>query len=306
MATPGAPAKLPLGQVRPSETAEITCAQRAGETLMPVERRLIDDPFAKYFVTRPLRRMMVANRVAARITLGVFDHQFPGFMAIVLLRNRWYEDLLRRAVAEGITQVVMLGAGYDTTALRLDLGAATLFEVDAAPTQAVKQAVMTRHGLRPSEALRYVPCDFETDSLPERLGEHGFNPAEPSLFVWYGVSFFLSADAVAQTMRDVAGLSAPGSIFVWDYLDPAVVNGTSTYRGAMKARAAVAKRGEPYLFGLTTHEADELLQRHGFEVEASASMTDLARSYGGEHGFRYSTDDFFSVITGRRIGEVAS
>jgi methyltransferase (TIGR00027 family) len=288
------------GQLRPSETAEITCAQRAGESLRPPDRRLIDDPYAKHFVTKPLRRALVANRVMAHLTLKVFDAKFPGFMAIVLLRNRWYEDLLATCVTEGIQQVVMLGAGYDTTAWRLDLGGATLFEVDAAPTQTAKRVAMESRGLRPTGRLQYVPCDFERDSLPDQLAAHGFDADAPSLFVWYGVSFFLSAEAVGQTMRDVAALSAPGSRFVWDYLDQAVVEGTSPYRGAMKARAAVASRGEPYTFGLTADGAESVMRGHGFSVEANDSMTDLAQRYAGPHGFPYSTDDFFGIVTGRR------
>ena len=288
------------GQVRPSETAEITCAQRAGESLRPADRRLIDDPYAKNFVTKPLRRALVANRLMAHVTLNVFDAKFPGFMAIVLLRNRWYEDLLATCVAEGIPQVVMLGAGYDTTAWRLNLGDATLFEVDAAPTQTAKRVAMDSRGLRPTGRLQYVPCDFENDSLPDQLAAHGFDADAPSLFVWYGVSFFLSAEAVDQTLRDVATLAAPGSRFVWDYLDPAVVDGTSPYRGAMKARAAVARRGEPYTFGLTADGAEDVMRNHGFSVEANVSMTDLAQRYAGRHGFPYSTDDFFGIVTGRR------
>jgi methyltransferase (TIGR00027 family) len=290
------------GQVRPSETAEIVCALRAGESLMPPERRLIEDPYAHLFLTRPLHRALVGNRHAARLSLRAFDVRFPGFMAVVLLRNRRYEDVLARCVAEGVPQVVMLGAGYDTTAWRLDFGGATLFEVDAPPTQELKRSIGGRCGLRPRGAVRYVPCDFERDSLPERLTAHGFDPASPSLFVWYGVSFFLSGRAVAQTMRDVAALTAPGSVFVWDYLDPDVVQGTSPYRGAMSARAAVARRGEPYTFGLTRAEAADFVRGYGFQVEDNASMTDLAGRYGGSDGFRYSTDDFFCVVTGRRLG----
>jgi methyltransferase (TIGR00027 family) len=293
------------GQVRRSETAEIVCAQRAAETLRPRDRRLVDDPYARHFVTQPLRRALIANRVTSRLTLRVFDRLYPGFMAIVLLRNRWYEDVLARCLADGTTQVVLLGAGYDTSAWRLALGDATLFEVDAPPTQAAKRAVMEDRGPPSAAALRWVPCDFERDALPERLVAHGFDPAVPALFVWYGVSFFLTAEAVAQTVRDVADLSAPGSTFLWDHLDPAVVDGTTHYPGAIRARAAVAARGEPYTFGLTPTGAADLLLPHGFRVETEMSMTRLARRYAGTHGFPYSTDDFFRVVTARRDGEPA-
>jgi O-methyltransferase involved in polyketide biosynthesis len=121
--------------------------------------------------------------------------------------------------------------------------------------------------------------------------------------VWYGVSFFLSESAVRQTMRDVALLSAPGSTFVWDYLDTTVVDGTTRYQGALRARTAVAKRGEPYTFGLTSRGAEDLLNSHGFGMAQDFSITELARRYGGDNGVWFSIDDFFGIITGVRTEE---
>ncbi|MCW2529952.1 MAG: methyl transferase, putative, family protein, partial [Pseudonocardiales bacterium] len=159
-------ASMNKGQVKPSATAEITCAQRAAETLRADGRGLIDDPFAKYFLRSRAVKLRCANAPMAKLTLTVFDRLYPGFMAIVLLRNRWYEDLLATAVRDGVTQVVLLGAGYDTTALRLDLGSATLFEVDAPPTQSAKRDVIASRHLTVAGDVRYVACDFERDSLP--------------------------------------------------------------------------------------------------------------------------------------------
>ena len=285
------------GQVRRSATAEIVCAQRAAETLRPPGHRLIDDPYAKHFLTTGAYRLLAANRLTAALARRGFDRLYPGYMAIVLLRNRWYEATLAHALADGIEQVVLLGAGYDTTSLRLGLGGATLFEVDAPPTQQAKREVIRRHGL-PDHAVRYVPCDFERDTLCERLGENGFDRHARSLVAWWGVSFFLSEDAVRKTMADVASLTAPGSRFVFDYLDPAVVDGTTAFPGARRARAAVARRGEPYRFGLGRAEAGQLLPLFGFEVEKNLSVTELVQLFGP---FPYRTDDFFGVITGRRV-----
>jgi methyltransferase (TIGR00027 family) len=288
------------GQVKPSATAEITCAQRAAETLRAGGRGLIDDPFAKYFLRSRAVKLRCANAPIAKITLSVFDRLYPGFMAIVLLRNRWYEDLLAQAVRDGVAQIVLLGAGYDTTALRLDLGAATRFEVDAPPTQSAKREVIETRRLTVPANVRYVPCDFERDSLPERLVAEGFDPDQPSLVVWFGVSFFLSEAAVRRTLTDVAQLAAPGSRFVWDYLDARVVDGTTEFRGAARARSAVAKRKEPYTFGLSREDAPTFFESFGFEVEENSSMTDLARRYGGDDGIWCSTDDFFSCLAGVR------
>jgi methyltransferase (TIGR00027 family) len=293
------------GQTRPSATAEITCAQRAADSLMPAHRRLIDDPYARYFLRSRAFKLRTATPALARLTLSVFDRRYPGFMAIVLLRNRRYEEVLAAALRDGIMQVVLLGAGYDTTALRLDLGSATLFEVDAPPTQEAKRTAMARSALTTRASVEYVPCDFERDSLVVQLREHGFDPALPSLVVWYGVSFFLSEEAVRQTLTDVARLSAPGSMFLWDYLHESVVDGTTRYVGAQRARAAVSKRGEPYSFGLTRQGAEQLLKSYGFAVQDNASISQLAVRIGGVRGIWYSCDDFFGVMTARRASEGA-
>jgi O-methyltransferase involved in polyketide biosynthesis len=99
-------------------------------------------------------------------------------------------------------------------------------------------------------------------------------------------------------MADVASLTAPGSRFVFDYLDSGVVDGTTAFRGARRARAAVARRGEAYRFGLGRDEAGQLLTSFGFDVETNLSVTELAQIFGP---FPYRTDDFFGVLTGRRV-----
>ena len=293
----GAPGR---GQVQRSATAEIVCAQRSAETLRPAHRRLIDDPYAKYFLTKDAYRVLCSTRVTAKLARTAFDRFYPGFMAIVLLRNLWYEELLARSLAEGITQVVLPGAGYDSTSLRLDLGGATLYEVDAPPTQEAKRNVIERNRLIVRNDVRYVSCDFERESMLDNLRRNGFDPEAPTLIAWWGVSFFLTEDAVRRTVADVTALTATGGRFVFDYLDPSVVGGSTTLPGAVRARGAVAKRGEPYRFGLTRDGAEDLIRSYGFVVEQNLSITQLASLFGGARGFPYSTDDFFGVITGKR------
>jgi methyltransferase (TIGR00027 family) len=288
------------GQVRRSRTAEIVCALRAVESRRPAGRRLIDDPHAHRFVTTPAYRLLCGSRVTAALARPVFDRRYPGYLAIVLLRNRCHEQLVAASLAEGVRQIVLLGAGFDSTALRLDLADATVYEVDAGPTQMAKRAVIERAGLTPRSRTRYVQCDFERDVLPERLAEHGFDTRAPALVAWWGVSFFLTEGAVRATMADVASLTAPGSRFAFDYVHASVVDGTTAFPGALRARAAVIRRGEPYRFGLTPEQAPGFVRGHGFAVEENLSIPELAERYGGEHGFPYRSDDFFGVITARR------
>src|SRR5690242_727255 len=180
----------PRGQLRRSRTAEIVCALRAVESRRPAERRLVDDPYAHRFLVTRMYRLLCGSAITAALARPVFDRRFPGYLAIVLLRNRRHEQLIAESLAGGVEQVVLLGAGFDSTALRLDLSDATVYEVDAGPTQQAKRAAIERAGLTPRSRTRYVECDFERDSLAERLIAHGFDPHAPALVLWWGVSFF--------------------------------------------------------------------------------------------------------------------
>jgi methyltransferase (TIGR00027 family) len=288
------------GQLRRSRTAEIVCALRAAETRRPADRRLIDDPHALQFLQTRLYRLLCGTPGTAAITRAGFDRLYPGYLAIVMLRTLRHEQLIARSLADGIRQIVLLGAGFDSTALRLGLGGATVYEVDAGPTQQGKRAVIERAALTARNETRYVECDFERDSLPDRLVQHGFDPEAPAVVLWWGVSFFLTEAAVRATMSDVASLTASGSRFAFDYLHTSVVDGTTAFAGAARARAAVIKRGEPYRFGLTPGGATAFVRSYGFVVEENLSIPELATRYGGERGFPYSTDDFFGVVTARR------
>lgn len=295
---PETPSTTMAGQRHRSPSAEIVCAERAAESRRGPRRRVIDDPFARHFVTRRRYRALVSSRPTAAATLWCFDRLYPGLLAIVLLRHRWFEQVLAETLADGVDQVVLLGAGYDTTALRTSLPAVTLYEVDAPPTQADKRALIAEHGLDDG-AVRYVPCDFERDSLPTQLVQHGFDPTARSLIAWWGVSFFLTEHAVRTTLGDIAAVTAPGSRVVFDYTDPDVADGTTPFRGARRAVAAVARRGEPYHFGIGRDEVPSFLSSFGFRVANSFRLPSLAAECAPQ--FPYRLDDAFGVVDARRV-----
>jgi len=285
---------------KPSATADANCAERAAEALFPEDRRLFHDPYAKYLVQSPALRAVTAWGPLARLTLRAFDRRFPGLQAEIVLRYHLYERELARALDDGIGQVVLLGAGYDSTSLRLDLGSATLFEVDAPPTQQAKRRALQKHGLLPQNRVTYVPCDFELHQTSARLAESGFDSTRPSFVLWYGVLFYLSEEAVRSTLADIAQLTAPGSRMLFDYIDRSVVDGTTGYPGAQRARKAVLRRGEPYTFGLDPESAAALAEEFGFAVHENLRVTDLCERYAPPSGVWCSDDDYFGMLATER------
>lgn len=283
-----------------SVTARITCAQRAFEARQPASKRIFHDPYARHFIQNPIVRSLCSSRVSARLLLSAYDRRFPGLHTEIMLRNRVADDQMAWAIEQGVEQIVILGAGYDTSAYRMDHGSVVLFEVDAPSTQEVKRRLIGEHDLVPKRDVVYVPCDFEDDAVVDRLREAGFDSSRPCVVVWLGVSYYLTERAATTTLSDVAAFSAPGSRLVWDYMDRSVIDGTITAKGALRAREVVARRGEPYIFGLTSPGADALVEESGFTGVLHERTPQLAQRYGGSKGVWCRTDDFMGVMVAER------
>lgn len=287
--------RLQLGQ--PSRTAGLTAMMRAVDARLPAGVRLADDQFAHlYAAVNPRYRFYAYRPWTARLALRLFDRLFGGFLAEILLRMRHFDTVLSAARANGIRQVLLVGAGYDSTALRHpDL---QFFEVDHPATQRAKLAVLRRAGVETGH-VRYVPVDLETGTLAEGLAAAGFDPGERSVIGWHGVSFFLQRDAFRRALRDLAALSAPGSRLVFDYMDESVVDGTTRYRSARMAARMVARRGEPYVMGLSRETAVLEAQAAGYRCLEDLRVTDLIDRFGGPAPY-CARHDFMGVLTVER------
>lgn len=268
---------------------------RAAETMMGPRRRLFADPYAKAFLEERMYRVLCSSVPVARVAHRIFDRGYAGLNIQHHMRNRFYDDRLERAREAGVRQVVMVGAGYDSLALRKRLEGTTVFEVDAPPTQKRKRELLARAELTPQADVVYVGCDFETDRLSERLAEAGLDGTAPAFAIFLGVSYYLTEPAVRSTLVELATALAPGSQLVFDYMDSSVIDGTTHFRGARKAAASVAKRGEPYTFGVEPGGLDALLAGTGFVLEEDLSVTDLVRGFSPPYGVWCRTDDFMGV-----------
>ncbi|MEU9093779.1 class I SAM-dependent methyltransferase [Streptomyces sp. NPDC087901] len=282
-----------------SDTAHLTARVRAADAVVEPSRRLLDDRFAALFVTEP---PPPATSDEALRRLGAIDHAHGGFLAEILLRQRFFEHELVRSVADGVRQVVMLGAGYDTTALRMPgYDGLRYFEVDHPATQRAKLATLAQEMLS-TPSVTYVPHDFEAGgSLVGALAEAGFDPAQPCIVGWLGVTFFLQPGALHQALAELAEICTAGSVLVFDYMDESVIDGTTPYRGALEMARKVGAEGEPYLTGLTPQSAAEAVRRAGFWPMEELRVPDLVKRFGGNDPY-CNGDDFMGVMAAERAG----
>lgn len=286
---------------RASWTAQFCAAERAAESMLAPHRRRLDDPYARHFVTHPLLRPALHNTFAATIFVAGIEHQSPGLHAFVVLRARHVEEVCRLALDDGIDQIILLGAGFDTTSLRLNTTPVTVFEVDAPSTLADKRSI-TEHLLPRDAAVRVVwtPCDLEHDPLQERLLAGGFDPKRQSVVVWMGVTMFLTTDAMGTTLTDLNALCAPGSLLVFDYADVDVITGASRTKGARRVARSVKRRGEPYRTGFTPTTIESFAARYGFACAEHLGTATLFDRYAMGHSSRPTDQGWLTVTTAVR------
>ena len=262
-----------------SRTAEGMLILRAIEQYLPENRRIIDDPYAAQLLINSQYRMIAASSVLSQMLSGFLKFWAPGGQEMLTIRPRLVDDYARELAAKGLDQIVLLGAGFDTMALRLknELRGCRIFEVDHPATQVEKVRGMNRIG-KPGN-LVFVAVDFEKDDFVEQLKGAGFDPALRTFIVWVGVSYYLRPQTVEQTLSRIAALGGPGTRLAWDYMLADVVDGSSKNLDALDKRWRVAALGEPWLFGLKPEDIPGYLDRFGFRLIRDYESLELQQLY---------------------------
>jgi methyltransferase (TIGR00027 family) len=224
-----------------------------------------------------------------------------GFRAAIVARARFIEDLVTERAAHGTGQYVLLGAGLDTFAQRrADLaGRLTVFEVDQPETQAWKRRRLVDLGYGVPDWLRLVPVDFEAGASWQReVAKVGFDAARPAVVASTGVSMYLTREANAATLRDLAALG-PGSTVAVTFLLPRELVDEQDQQGWSMAEAGARASGTPFLSFFSPAEFLELARSAGFADLRHVSGHELGDRYlaGRTDGLRMSTGEDFLVAT---------
>jgi len=212
------------------------------------------------------------------------------FRASIVARARFVEDHLEGQVARGVAQYVILGAGLDTFAERRPDVAARLrvFEIDEPETQAWKQQRLAALGLSPPSSVRFVPVDFERgESWLARLAASGFDVEQRAVVASTGVSMYLTKDAIAATLREVAKLPS-GSTLVMSFMLP-IELAEAQFRPGIEAAARGARmNGTPWVSFFTPDEMLALAREAGFSRVEHVSADALTARYfaGRDDGLR--------------------
>jgi methyltransferase (TIGR00027 family) len=197
------------------------------------------------------------------------------------LRTVTLDDDVRRAIAAGIRQIVILGAGLDTRAARLATPGVRFFEVDHPATQEDKRERLAKVAGYPIDAASFVTCDFEREDFLDRLAAAGHRASEPSFFVWEGVVYYLTEAAVRATCTRIASGCHPVTRLAFDLVGKRFARGEMRDAGDQRAHELVSEMGEPIRFG--TDDPLPILYACGFRDVDVRSFDELALRYLGTY-----------------------
>lgn len=266
-----------------SLTAEAVCFFRAVENARPPGERLLADAFAERLLPAAWRPWVGSSLMQlgfrSRVPIG------PGALqSFVAARHRWIDDALTGFLAAGGEQVVILGAGYDSRALRFrnDLGKRPIVEVDFPATQTRKQVLIAERIPEVKSPATYLSIDFETHTLEQGLlagaERHSFLTGKRTFYVWEGVAMYLHPETVDQTLATLRKLSAKGSEIacdMWSRPTEATFDARVRRAGARMLRSI----GEPIRFALDPKDAARYFQDRGFVVRDLCDSEQLAARY---------------------------
>lgn len=243
-----------------SETAMLVTFCRALGSVDMRETIRGEDRFAHLFLSDHYRKAFAGTESrewAKRKLTSIYGY--------VLARSAYGDEIFCNALAKGVPQIVILGAGYDTRCSRYcdRIGDTKLFELDIESTQQRKREVLQREGME-SSAVTYVSVNFSRDSLAEALVNAGYKRDEKTLFIWEGVTPYLSRESVTATLSFFQEYAASGSLLFFDYL-------TEQRSSSVDA--------EPFLFWMDREEMSGLLQSFDIEEIETVSSSEIEKRF---------------------------
>jgi methyltransferase (TIGR00027 family) len=250
----------------------------------PPGRRLVDDDLAELFLPPALRLLVGATRwgPARRLMIRGSEYTGPGMWVNMACRKHFIDDKLKESL-DDIDAVVILGAGLDTRAYRLNRQARIpVFEVDQPVNIALKAKTVRRALGGPPLSVRLVALDFERDDLLTSLAEHGYHTEYRSFFICEGVTQYLTEAGVRRTLEGLRA-AAPGSRLVFTYVRRDFIDGTNRY-GTRTLYRNTRERHQLWHFGLEPDEVAGFIAEYGWRLVEQAGPDEFVQRYAKPAG----------------------
>ena len=260
----------------PSKKAEVVALIRAGESEKPEDERICYDKYAICFASHEMLEFMARDPEKYKAEREQMERNLPGYTNSVVARVRYFDDVIKLSAQEGLEQLVIMGAGYDTRAYRIEeLEKVHVFEVDHPDTIEVKKdKIKEIFGIIPAH-VTYVPADLEVEKLDPRLAESGYDKTKKTLFAMEGLIYYLPPEAVDELLSFIVHSSGEKSAVVFDY---GRVKPDTTAHKDNNGYKFAKKRGEPVKSSIN-EPIEKFLSERGFYKIQNMESEDYKKAY---------------------------
>jgi methyltransferase (TIGR00027 family) len=280
-----------------SERAENMAFYRALESTRPESKRLFTDDYAIHFLGSHFRFLcrMARFHLFNRTISNYVQRRTAGSLSSVVSSTRLIDDFLKRIVQNGVRQILVLGAGFDTRALRLDyLVQIPVIEVDFASISNKKQQILRQNRIVLPKNLRFIQINFEQQDLLAVLTEQGMDLTIPSCILWEGVCDFLRLDTVTAVFSALSRF-AKGSALIFTYIDRQVLEDPGSFYGAEKLLKFKERTGVDWTFGFVPEELSSYLKKFDFRLISDQGAREFREKYMGERMSMLKGYEFYRV-----------
>lgn len=271
------------GRANAGRSAIGAASMRAMEAFVPPPQRLFEDQIILDLLPPSVRLLLPRAAVRAAF-VWLLEATAPGIRGALLCRTRRIDDAVLDAVRQGLSTLVILGAGLDTRPYRFtELANVNVVEIDLPAVQLLKKrGLLKRFGVLPKH-VRFLPSDLNIEQLDAVLERGGLNTLEPAVFVWEGVSQYLQPSAADRVFRAIA-TRPKGTILIFTYLLDEVITGVYRPDRSEALRKSARRQPEPWHFGIDPSQLGAFLALWGLRLQqdfgAKEHKADYLQSVG--------------------------
>jgi len=271
---------------------------RAAGMLYPKEKRLYDDPFSEKILTGMYKFLINLMHIPKifDIIMKSIEKNSPGAIGSQFCRYRYIDDQLKNNIAKKkIETVVNLGVGMDARAYFIPgVESIHYFELDH-PSVIKKKIKIIKEvlGKLPDNVV-YVPIDFEKQSLDNELKNAGYNLSSKTLFIWEGVTQYLSEEAVDSTLKYVS--SAPGSKIVFTYVLKSFIDGENIHNGIKAIYDKYVRKSKIFIYGLAPSDIGDFLSKYSLSIIEDIGSNEYKERYMKPAGLNLEVNEIERMV----------
>jgi methyltransferase (TIGR00027 family) len=267
---------------KPSETAMFAALRRAIAHKEFANETLGPDYLAEFFLPAHFRFFLRFKKIRSN-TKEKLDGFLPGLNEYMIARTAYFDSLFLDALNNKIQQIVLLGAGYDSRAYRYvnSNHRTRVFELDIAPTQDRKRKCLKAARIDIPQQVRFVPINFNEESLRDVLEKAGYEHQEKTLFIWEGVSYYLDVESVDATLEFVSKYSHKDSVIAFDYTISVTEENINRYYGAKEFTQTMKEHhaNEELMFSIEEGEIESFLEQRELKMVEHLDNEGIERKY---------------------------